>query len=320
LGVSEASTARRQRSCATLLLLCLPTPALAADEVLGLALREPYLLLDEPQSRRERLEQLTGEASLAGAISGDCAASLGARRLADLQSALSAARLAVGDADGALQAARAATRCAPRDANVQAQLANAALAALDLAAAAEAIRTGRRLAPDQRSLQLLQLRLEFAAGRWSEVIALERRLDLPPGSSARGEARLLAASAGRRLDAAIGGGAAAPDRAASHWEDTDASAAADRWPVPLLDHLRGRRAEAELRDVIAAEPDRMRRAQMLCETLFHLGQRRLAHGETAAARRHFAAALRSKALELPEYSLAQLELARLRAASPAADR
>ncbi len=309
-------TARRARSTPwpplLLWLLAVPAPARAGDEVLALALGEPYVLLDAPQERRARVTELAHEASRASAGVEDCAASLGARRLADLQSALSAARLAAGDADGALQAARAAARCAPRDATVQAQLATAALAALDLDTAAAAVARGRRLAPAQRSLQWLQLRIDFANGRWLEVIEGERRLDLPVESSALGQARLLSASARARLLGESGRAAAPGNTPAA--APADAAAARGRWPEPLLDHLLARLGEAELRDAIAAEADAVRRGQMLCEALFHLGQQRLARGETDTARRYFAAALRTKALELPEYGLARLELARLRAA------
>ncbi len=312
-----AGTPQRARSGPWALLLWLlgsPAPVEAGEEVLALALDGPYLLLDAPQERRERVAQLDREAARARAGVEDCAASLGARRLADLQSALSAARLALGDADGALQAARTAARCAPRDATVQAQLATAALAALDLDTAAAAIARGRRLAPTHRSLQVLQLRLDFATGRWLEVIEGERRLDLPLDSSALAQARLLSASAQARLIGETGRAAAPTGRSAV---PADAGAAVGCWPAPLLEHLLARRGEAALRDAIAAETDAVRRGQMLCEALFHLGQQRLARGETDAARKHFAAALRGKALGLPEYWLARLELTRLgRAAAP----
>lgn len=286
-------------------------PAARAESVLQYALALPYSPMPADLRRRERVDAARQELAAAGPTPPDCAASLGAARRAALLASLSAALSQVGAHEEALGAAIEAADCAPRDSPLQARLARAALDATRPQVAANAIAVGLQLDPGNEDLQGLAIELDYLRGRWREVQRRQHALAPARGGSMHTSLALLALAARRHA-------AQEQDRLALAEPAPQQPDARDAWPDPLWQHIVGTGSEARIVAAIIAEESAFQRPRMLCEALFHLGELARLDGETPLAQRHFAAALRTKALGEPAYRLAQTRLRQLREASQAA--
>src|SRR5262249_6716126 len=88
------------------------------------------------------------------------------------------------------------------------------------------------------------------------------------------------------------------------------------WPAPILLHLEGVIAEADLVTDVSAERKEVRRREILTEALYYTGQRHLADKQPDVAVRYFEAAVRLKVTYFIEHHLAVAELDRLRHHAP----
>src|SRR5262249_24925394 len=93
--------------------------------------------------------------------------------------------------------------------------------------------------------------------------------------------------------------------------DNDDEEPRDRWPVPILETLRGERTEAALVQAIRDDGTTEAR-QWLTEALFYVGELKLAEGDRESARRHFATVVNLRVLNYVEYGMARAELERMR--------
>ena len=293
------------------LLVCVP-PAAAADTaqdpLLDYALREDVTLLPGDLQRIEALRAMQLEVRRAGAQpAGTCAASLGAARFAELRASLSAAHEALGDHHAAATAAHAAVECAPRDPNIRVQLANALFKAGDIQQARAETIAGLGIDPRHASLNRLQLQLDYLAGRWPEVQERARYLvSLSPRVPESLYWEMFAAFARERSLS----GSKIPPAAPAALDDEG------NWPQPLWRHLFERADSDGLIAALDAEDNPARRRGMLCEALYYSAQRRLAQGESEAARQLLARATQMKSLDYIEHAMARAQLAKLRAAQP----
>jgi tetratricopeptide (TPR) repeat protein len=302
----------RRRAAGVLLGLALPLLApswtWAAEPLAGepheeapllahaLSLSFPTMPHEEPW--RERLGRAEHEIARHAPPGEGCALRLGAARFSALYDELGAARSALGDRRGAVEAYRQALECAPRSHGLHAQLAQELMHLGDSEAARSAALEGLEIAPGDPALASVIARTDFLAGRWAEAIegfAALAHAEHDPLQAASW--RLLLAAARERAGLPAG----VP---ADGWPEA--------WPQPLLAHFAGELTEGDVLEAILAEEDDLRRREMLAEALFYAGQRRLAAGETELGRRHLAATTLLKVLPVIEHHLAHAELARMR--------
>lgn len=235
----------------------------------------------------------------------ECAASLGARRFAQLHGAVGVARSFTGDFAGAARAYHRAHACRPRDAQILAALAGALF---DARAYADArIAADAALAIDPRDVNVNRLvgNLDYVEERWADAIA---------------RFRYVAASDEDRDQAGYGQLMyyLAQLRAGMDKPQFVARTPGERWPQPLLLYLRGDYAESELIAPILfgddADNDQPNTStdERLCEALFYVGEAYWARGEPQVARDYFAALVNIKVLYFLEHGLALAEIAKLR--------
>jgi tetratricopeptide (TPR) repeat protein len=228
----------------------------------------------------------------------DCGRTLGAARFADLFDNLGAARSALGDAPGAIDAYERAIACNPRAVRLHAGLAEELLHGGRHADAQAAAQRGLAIDPDDYRLGSILARLDFIEQRWPEAIHWLRSIAAStedPELATYWECLLYLAQ--RRA------GAPRPELVERNLTDD--------WPRPILSTLRGEMSEEQLLEVIENEGSEHRRREILAEALYYTGEQRLAAGETDAARRYFAATVNLKVLYFIEHQMARAELARL---------
>lgn len=284
-----------------------------------------------PPGQEGRLAHLqASEAALARTPSPDaeCSQSLGAARYGALHSRLAAARQALGDRRGAIDAWRRALDCEPRNARHHVALGSLLLTFGDLGGARAQAERAATLAPREPGVEELQARLAFVAGDWPDAVARAQRIasrlqratparaasaagdegggsvDAPPGGDAGSEVaafwRLLALLAQRR------GGLP--------WQDLPGPdpALEDRWPMPLWRHAAGTLDELAVVAAIEADTAPRRRREMGCEALYYTAQLAFANGQPEEGRRRLARVVNLKVFYYVEHDMALAELARLR--------
>ncbi|HTT02397.1 MAG TPA: tetratricopeptide repeat protein [Steroidobacteraceae bacterium] len=251
------------------------------------------------QSDRRELARATYAIAHDPPPSEDCARTLGARRFAGLLDELGAARAALGDPEGAVQAYQAALACSPRTLYLHAALAEELMHA---GRYTEALATASRgLAIDRNDYRLGNIiaRLYFIEERWSDAIAwLRWSAAAAPGPEPAMYWECFLWVAQRRA------GTARPQLTGRMLTDS--------WPRPVLETLQGKLAEDGLLEEVRKEPSAHRRREILVEALYYVGELRLADADTDGARRYFAAAVNLKVLYFVEHHMALAELAKLR--------
>ena len=235
----------------------------------------------------------------------ECAASLGARRYAELHGAVGVARGFTGDFAGAARAYRRAHACRPRDAGMLAALAGALFDARAYADARVAANAGLVIDPRDVSLNRIVGNLDYIDEHWADAIA---------------RFRYVAASDENREQAGYGQLMyyLAQMRAGMDNPQLVERTPGEGWPQPLLLYLRGEYSEAELIAPILfgdhADNDQPNTStdERLCEALFYVGEAYLARGEPQVARDYFTALVNVKVLYFLEHGLALAEITKLR--------
>lgn len=235
----------------------------------------------------------------------DCAQSLGALRFADLHMDVGAARVGLGDFEGAARAYRSAHACRPRDATVLAALAGVLFDARDYTGARAAIDASLAIAPRSVNANRLAGNIDFVNERWADAVARFRYVSASdPDRVQAGYGQLMFWLAQMRA------GVAKPEFV----ERTPG----EGWPQPLMLFMRGEYTEAELTETIREGDDASNTQpntstdERLCEALFYLGEAYWARGEPKVARDYFAALVNIKVIYFLEHGLALAEIAKLR--------
>jgi lipoprotein NlpI len=252
---------------------------------------------------KKRLSQITFELSKDPPPEANCAQTLGAKRFATLFDDLGGVYSSMGDDAKAAEAYTKAIACNPRAEFLHAQL---AAALLDLGRHKEArVETQRQLGLGRANFSVYTLitQLDFIEDRWLEAVT---------------DARLAATEA-------------PDDEQATYWQcfawlaqkhlGTQEPVLLNRrlpenWPTPILESLQGKITEAELVDAVASERDEHRQREILTESLFYTGEKRLAEKHVDVAVKYFTA---TTALSVPyfiEHHLAVAELEKLRHPRP----
>ena len=157
---------------------------------------------------------------------GECAASLGARRFAELHGSVGVARSMLGDFAGAARAYRRAHACRPRDADVLAALGGALFDARSYADARNAINAALAINPRAVNTNRIAGNLDYVEERWADAIARFRYVAASdPDRVQAGYGQLMYYLAQLRA------GIAAPQFVAR--------TPGEGWPQPLLLYLRG---------------------------------------------------------------------------------
>lgn len=235
----------------------------------------------------------------------ECAASLGARRFAELHGAVGVARSMFGDFAGAARAYRRAHACRPRDADVLAALAGALFDARSYADARIAVNAALAIDPRAVNINRIAGNLDYVEERWADAIARFRYVSASDVDRVQaGYGQLMYYLAQLRA------GVAQPQFVAR--------TPGEGWPQPLLLYLRGEYDESELISPIEAGDDEdnlqpnTSTDERLCEALFYVGEAHWARGEPQVARDYFAALVNLKVLYFLEHGLALAEIAKLR--------
>jgi tetratricopeptide (TPR) repeat protein len=269
----------------------------AATPLLDYASRQKFH--SPPNEALYRRQVLTVTSELArNPAPADCGRTLGAARFADLFDDLGAARGALGDAPGAIEAYERAIACNPRAVRLHAGLAEELLHGGRDADAQAAAQRGLAIDPDDYRLGSILARIDFIDQRWPEAIRWLRSITVStedPEQATYWECFLYLAQ--RRA------GAPRPELVERNLTDD--------WPRPILATLRGEMSEQQLLEVIEDQGSDHRRREMLVEALYYVGEQRFAAGETAMARRYFAATVNLKVLYFIEHHMARAELARM---------
>lgn len=296
-----------------------------------------------PPGQQGRLASLrAAEAALARTPGPDegCSQSLGAARFGALHGRLAAARQALGDRRGALDAWRRALDCEPRNPRSHLALGSLLLTFGDVDGARAQAERAARLAPRQPGPEELQARLAFVAGHWPEAAALALRISnrlqgtTPPGATDRADADV-DVDADTDTDTGPIPNSAAADvegggndiaafwrllallalrRGGSPWQDLPGPdpALEERWPMPLWRHVVGTLDEHGVVAAIESQDEPRRRREMACEALYYTAQLAFASGRPEEGRQRLARVVNLKVLYYVEHDLALAELARLR--------
>jgi lipoprotein NlpI len=251
------------------------------------------------QSDRRELARASYEIAQDPPPREDCARTLGARRFAGLLDELGAARAALGDTDGAVQAYQAALACTPRALYLHAAVAEELMHA---GRYTEALASASRgLAIDRSDYRLGNIlgRLYFIEERWPDAIAWLRWST----ASAEGPEQAMYWECFLWL---------AQRRAGVARPQLSGRALTDSWPRPVLETMAGKLSEEGLLAEVRQEPSAHRRREILVEALYYIGEMRLADADVDGARRYFAAAVNLKVLYFVEHHMALAELAKLR--------
>jgi tetratricopeptide (TPR) repeat protein len=242
----------------------------------------------------------------------DCAHTLGASRFADQYAELASIQFSLGDYEAAIKADESALACMPRDASFHASIASANLSLGRIADARAAVERGHAVDPDNSSVQEVRARVDFVQERWADATARLRLWILPQ------ETRDLADYhecffwlAQRRA------GVLHPELPPPPSEERSRK---KRWPVPVLDLLKGELTEAALVQVIRDEATGEQPREWLTEALYYVGELRLAQGDVETARRHFVSVVNLRVLNFVEFGMARAELARMRERAAAAEK
>lgn len=235
----------------------------------------------------------------------DCAASLGARRFAELHAAVGVERSFLGDFAGAARAYRQAHACRPRDVDVLAALAGALFDSRAYADARVAINTALAIDPRAVNVNRLAGNLDYVEERWADAVARFRYVaSSDPDRNQAGYGQLMYYLAQMRA------GVKDPQFAAR--------TPGEGWPQPILLYLRGDYTESELVYQVKRGDDEDNTQpntstdERLCEALFYVGEAHWARGEPQVARDYFTALVNIKVLYFLEHGLALAEIAKLR--------
>jgi tetratricopeptide (TPR) repeat protein len=234
----------------------------------------------------------------------DCAHTLGASRFADQYAELASIQFSLGDYEAAIRADESALDCMPRDASFHASIASANLSLGRVADARAAVERGHAIDPDNDSIQDVRARVDFVQERWADATARFR----------------LATVSGKPRDfvdyhecffwlAQRRAGVPHPELPPLAGEPGDRK---NRWPLPVLELLKGELTEDALVQVIRDDAKGDQQREWLTEALFYVGELRLAEGDVETARRHFASVVNLRVLNFVEYGMARAELARMR--------
>jgi len=234
-----------------------------------------------------------------------CAASLGARRYANLYGTLAATRAAAGDLAGAAAAYRSAHACRPRDPDILAALGGVLFDGRDYAAARAEVNAALDMDPRAVVTNRLAGNIAFIDERWADAVA---------------RFRYVASSDPDRVQAAYGQLMLwlAQARAGVPHPEFVTRSPGDGWPQPLLLYLVGEYTEQELvARVIEGDNDSNTQPntstdERLCEALFYVGEAYWARGDRDTARDYFAALVNLRVLYFLEHGLALAEIAKLR--------
>jgi tetratricopeptide (TPR) repeat protein len=228
----------------------------------------------------------------------DCSRMLGAARFAGLFHDLAAARSALGDERGAIEAYEGALGCNPRALHLHAGLAEELLHEGRRADARAAAERGLAIDPADYRAGSVLARIDFIEERWPQAIERLRSIVAATADPERAswECFLWLAQL----------------RSGMERPELLERSLTDEWPDPILATLRSELSEQQLLEAIEAQASERRRREMLVEALYYLGERRLAAGEAAVARSYFAAAVNLKVLYFIEHHMARAELANMR--------
>jgi lipoprotein NlpI len=249
--------------------------------------------------QKQRLSRVTFAISKDPPPEANCAQTLGAKRFATLFDDLGDAYLDLGDDTNAADAFTKALSCNPRADFLHAEH---SLALLNLGRYDEArAEAERQLSPGHNnfSLDSLLVQLDFVDERWPDAIDHARQAvtEAPDDEQATYWQCFLWLAQKRA-------GTVEPVLATHR--------AADNWPRPILEALRGKITEAALVEAVKAEHDTHRRHEILSEALFYAGQQDLARDRPDEARRYFNATVNLKVPYFIEHHLAVAELAKPR--------
>jgi lipoprotein NlpI len=228
----------------------------------------------------------------------DCSRTLGAARFAGLFDDLAAARSALGDERGAIEAYEGALGCNPRALHLHAGLAEELLHEGRPADARAAAERGLAIDPADYHAASVLARIDFIEERWPQAIERMRSIVAAtedPERATYWECFLWLAQ--------LRSGVARPELVER--------SLTDEWPGPILATLRGETSEQQLLAAIEGQASERRRREMLVEALYYIGERRLTAGQAAVARGYFAAAVNLKVLYFIEHHMARAELARM---------
>lgn len=248
----------------------------------------------------------------------ECANTLGASRFADQYARLATIQDQLGNFEAVIDANESALACAPRDASYAASIASALLTLGRIDEARAAIERGHAIDPEEDSVRDVRARLDFIQERWADATARFRLQALDgKGQSiyAREYARCYLWLAQRRA------GVRNPEVPRPDQNEQELEPARQKtwkWPVAILDTLRGELTEEDLAQMIHEDGGREERGR-LTEALFYIGELRLAEGDTETARRHFASVVNLKMVNFAEYGMARAELKKMRDRGAVAD-
>ncbi len=234
----------------------------------------------------------------------DCAHTLGASRFAEQYSQLAVIHEELGDYEAVIRASKSALACAPREASHQASIASAHLTLGHIVEARAAAEQGNLLDAEDPSVRDVRARIDFIQEHWADATARLRLQVLKPSYAALEDySRCYLWLAQRR--AGVREPELPPKPVVAEGNEVR------RWPVQILDTLRGELSEAGLVQVIRDDGGSASR-EWLTEALFYVGELRLAEGDVEMARRHFATVVNLRVLNFVEYSMARAELAKMR--------
>jgi tetratricopeptide (TPR) repeat protein len=232
----------------------------------------------------------------------DCAQTLGASRFAEQYDTLASVHSEAGEFEDAIKAKEAALNCMPREASFYADIAALNLNMGRIAAARAALERGFAIDPDGGALSDVRARVDFLEERWADATAQFRLRVISEGSADHADYyECLFWLAQRRA------GVLQPELV-PHKDDEKRT----RWPMPILDTLKGDLTEAQLVETIRDDSNGDTRRAWLTEALYYVGELRLAEGHVETARQHFASVVNLRKLDYVEYGMARAELARLR--------
>ena len=249
----------------------------------------------------------------------DCAHTLGAQRFAEQYAQLARIQDELGNFEAVIEANKAALACEPRDASYHASIADAHLSLGRVADARAAVERGNAIDPEDLDVRAVRARIDFIQERWADAIARFRLEALQRARYGDYEeySRCYLWLAQRRAGVQKPQLPPKPSEEKPH-EDTVRDQDSKRWPIPVLETLRGERTDADLVQWIRQYSMTDTR-EWLTEALYYVGELRLAEGDVETARRHFATVINLRVLNFVEYGMARAELARMRERSPVAD-